>query len=220
MIKEKLKYFYGNTYTNLLSGLIFLLLLTSLVDDQFLIGNILISVGFFTNILLALKTLSLPKKISCYLQILAIASLCFSLINRIFNIHLAGNFFVVVNYIVYVLFIGMSIVIISKHIFNSDKVTGDTLKGGISVYIMIGILWYLFYAIILIIDSHAFSIKTENLTSYHLVYFSYTTLTTLGYGDISPVNEFAMALTNLEGIIGQMYPAIFISRLVSLYTKE
>ena len=105
-------------------------------------------------------------------------------------------------------------------IFNSKKVTGDTVKGGISIYLMIGILWYMFYELILLIDVDAFSIQIENLETYKLVYFSYTTLTTLGYGDISPLNKLAMALANLEAIIGQMYPAIFIARLVTLYDND
>ena len=105
-------------------------------------------------------------------------------------------------------------------ITESKKVTEDTLKGGISIYLMIGILWYMFYELILLIDVDAFSIQIENLETYKLVYFSYTTLTTLGYGDISPLNKLAMALANLEAIIGQMYPAIFIARLVTLYDND
>jgi hypothetical protein len=51
-------------------------------------------------------------------------------------------------------------------------------------------------------------------------YFSFTTLTTLGYGDVSPVNSFAMMLANAEALIGQLYPAIVIAKLVSLYTED
>ena len=54
----------------------------------------------------------------------------------------------------------------------------------------------------------------------NLFYFSFVTLTTLGYGDITPVNNFAMMFTNLEGLCGQLFPAISIATLVSLYKKE
>ncbi|MEM6521441.1 MAG: ion channel, partial [Cyanobacteria bacterium P01_C01_bin.70] len=48
-------------------------------------------------------------------------------------------------------------------------------------------------------------------------HFSFTTLTTLGYGDIIPVSEVALVLANLEAIIGQIYPAVFIAVLVGGY---
>ena len=53
-----------------------------------------------------------------------------------------------------------------------------------------------------------------------MLYFSFTTLTTLGYGDITPVSKMTMTLSNVQAIIGQLYPAIFIARLVGLYTAQ
>ena len=53
------------------------------------------------------------------------------------------------------------------------------------------------------------------LTS-QLIYYSCSTLTTLGYGDIVPINPFARSLANLEAFFGQLYPAILIGRLVTL----
>ncbi len=52
------------------------------------------------------------------------------------------------------------------------------------------------------------------------VYFSFTTLTTLGYGDIIPMSSLAKMLTNFEAIIGQLYPAILISILVGSYLSQ
>jgi hypothetical protein len=57
------------------------------------------------------------------------------------------------------------------------------------------------------------------LTS-QLIYFSCSTLTTLGYGDIVPVNPLARSLANLEAFFGQLYPAILIGRLVTLQMQE
>ena len=54
-------------------------------------------------------------------------------------------------------------------------------------------------------------------TSATLLYFSYTTLTTLGYGDIVPVNEFARVFTSVEAIGGQLFLAVFIARLIGLH---
>ncbi|HCL83429.1 MAG TPA: hypothetical protein DIC22_05605, partial [Chitinophagaceae bacterium] len=55
-----------------------------------------------------------------------------------------------------------------------------------------------------------------NFRRTEFMYFSLTTLTTVGYGDITPVNEYARSLANLESLTGQLYPAILIARLVSM----
>jgi hypothetical protein len=57
---------------------------------------------------------------------------------------------------------------------------------------------------------------TENGTGSALLYFSFTTLTTAGYGDITPVHPLARNLANLESVVGQLYPATLLARLVSL----
>jgi hypothetical protein len=48
------------------------------------------------------------------------------------------------------------------------------------------------------------------------MYFSFVTLTTIGYGDITPIHPFARSLANLEGIFGQLYPATLLARLITL----
>ena len=219
-LRQKIQRIYRNRYTNLLIGLISLLLFASLIDGRFVIGGIIIAIGFLTNILLVLKTLDLPKKVNFYLKIIAIIAFVLSVINQTISFNQSTIFLSFITAIVYIVFLSMAIIIISKNLLNSKEVTADILKGGIAIYIMLGLLWYLFYSLILLIDVDAFNIQAQELNTYELVHFSYTTLTTIGYGDISPVNRFAMFLANLEGMVGQMFPAIFIARLVSLYTQD
>jgi hypothetical protein len=57
-------------------------------------------------------------------------------------------------------------------------------------------------------------------SSTHVLYFSFTTLTTLGYGDIVPVSAIARALTSIEAITGQIYLAVLVARLVGLNIAE
>lgn len=75
-----------------------------------------------------------------------------------------------------------------------------------------------FYKILVNINANSFelSIFIDASPQYQLFYFSFTTLTTLGYGDISPLNSVGMMLSNIEALLGQLFPAIFISKLVSL----
>ncbi|MGH2414162.1 MAG: ion channel [Microcystaceae cyanobacterium] len=114
------------------------------------------------------------------------------------------------------IFMVLAVLIIVRKIFRDRKITGDTLRGGISVYLMLGILWFQIYTMIYTLDSTAFS---RPLTPHQLLYFSFVTLTTVGYGDISPIAPIAMTLANLEAIVGQLYPAIIIARLVALYSS-
>lgn len=121
-----------------------------------------------------------------------------------------------VTVISYAILVLIALVIIITRVLRERAVTADVMFGGICIYMLFGFFWFLLYQLIAVVDPAAF--RTVNKMGYfELLYFSFNTLTTLGYGDIVPVNRFAQALCNLEAIAGQMFPAVFISRLVSLY---
>ena len=97
--------------------------------------------------------------------------------------------------------------------FYSQVVTVDTFLGGISIYFLLGYLWACMFILIESFNPQAFT----TISRIELLYFSFTTITTLGYGDITPQSELAMVLATLEAIVGQMYVTIFIARLVGLH---
>lgn len=117
--------------------------------------------------------------------------------------------------IISILFYIITIYILSRRLFRVRKVTGDTIKGGISAYLLIGFFWATLYGLLIQIDPDAFIVASNK--EMMLVHFSFTTLTTLGYGDIVPNGRFAAVITNAEAIIGQLYLTIFVARLVGLY---
>ena len=90
----------------------------------------------------------------------------------------------------------------------------------ICVYVMIGFLWATIYKTIYIIESQTFNNIDPEKFIQQLGYFSFVTLTTVGYGDISPAYPLTMSLANLEAIVGQLFPAIMIACLVGLYQAE
>jgi hypothetical protein len=109
--------------------------------------------------------------------------------------------------------------VIAMKVFGSHTVTKDRISGAIAFYILAGLVWADAYQLVMLYIPHAFpGIPTLEgaVDRSTWVYFSFATLTTVGYGDIVPVAPIARSLSNLEALIGQLYPAIVLARLVSL----
>jgi len=116
--------------------------------------------------------------------------------------------------------LGLLSVLIGIKVFGAGTVTFDRILGAITLYILIGVVWSEAYQLIGIYEFGAFAgIPPGDLPADRStwIYFSFVTLTTVGYGDITPVAHAARALAILEALIGQLYPAIVLARLVSLY---
>jgi hypothetical protein len=107
-------------------------------------------------------------------------------------------------------------------IFHSQEVTTDTISGAACLYLLIGIIWGEAYGLLehLYPGSFYYSLPMKvgpRITSSFFTYFSFVTLTTIGYGDISPVSEGAKLLVIAEAILGQLYIAIFLARIIATY---
>ncbi len=90
------------------------------------------------------------------------------------------------------------------------------IAGAVAVYLLLGLIWARLYQVVELASPGAFRIpEGETVNGASLTYFSFVTLATLGYGDISPINIVARDLAVLEAIMGQLYLVILISRLVS-----
>ena len=120
----------------------------------------------------------------------------------------------------YLLFFSLTTLSIWFRISKESKINTPVIQGSICIYLLGGIIFSFGYYTVQFFDPQAFSIPSEILGRNSLLYFSFTTLTTVGYGDITPINPFAMTLSNAEAIIGQLYPAIVIGKLVSLHKRD
>ena len=113
--------------------------------------------------------------------------------------------------------------LIVKSIFDEKEVTADMLCGAVISYLLLGIGWTGLYALIMLIDPAAFSISFidgDHGTVSALLYYSFVTLTTLGYGDILPVSEIARTAAFLESVAGVMFASIFVAALVGNWKKS
>jgi hypothetical protein len=105
-------------------------------------------------------------------------------------------------------------------IVSDPSVTTDTLAGAVSAYMLIGITFGIAYSLIDHLVPGAFRDTLEpgkHLTQSEFTFFSFVTMTTVGYGDIVPWDAHARSVAMIEAVIGIMYPAVLISRLVGLH---
>ncbi|WP_172636055.1 potassium channel family protein [Synechococcus sp. PCC 6312] len=122
--------------------------------------------------------------------------------------------------VVHLTFSFMVIQVILKKIFSQQSVTRDSILGGVSVYLLLGFSWSFAYRMLYNLDSSSFNLSKGVDISWELGYFSFVTLTTVGYGDVTPASGVTMALSILEALTGQMYPAIIISCLISQFLNS
>jgi hypothetical protein len=124
------------------------------------------------------------------------------------------------------LFLILVVAAILAHVFRSRHITRETIAGAICAYLLIGATWAHVFSIVENVMPGSFadnSIEADAASgpepirdqSNRFTYFSLVTLTTLGYGDITPVTQPAKNLAALEAIFGQLYLAVLIARLVS-----
>ena len=104
--------------------------------------------------------------------------------------------------------------------FREGPITAYRIQGAVVVYLLVGVAWATAYEVIYLYSPGAFQFANrgpDDVRHAHgLLYYSFVTLTTVGYGDITPVLPVARSLAMCEALIGQLYPAILIARLVSM----
>ncbi|HUK09452.1 MAG TPA: potassium channel family protein [Stellaceae bacterium] len=109
--------------------------------------------------------------------------------------------------------------VVGQVVFGPGRVTSHRVQGAVVLYLHFALIFAYVYALVLFLVPGAFGelvVTTDELVGGKLLYFSFTTLTTVGYGDIVPLHPFARSIANLEAIIGQLYPATLLARIVTL----
>ena len=106
-----------------------------------------------------------------------------------------------------------------KQILFKGKVDTNKMIGSLSLYLLLGLVWTILYLILFQLDPTAFSgveAGSWRQNFAQMAYYSFVTLTTLGYGDVLPLNHVAQFFVYMEAIIGVFYMAIIVSSLISL----
>ena len=112
-----------------------------------------------------------------------------------------------------------------RFVLRAPSVTAEVLCASISAYLMLGLMWTMAYWLVdQLTPGGAFSFNTnagtQSMNGFTGFYFSFVTLSTVGYGDITPVSRIARWLAAMEAMTGLLYVAVLIARLVSLYSSS
>lgn len=166
----------------------------------------------------AIYTVSETKRqgwIALFLAVPMVVSIWADLFGKLQGLVVVGNAFGI-------LFIGYTLVIILSFIVRQKEITPDTIYAGIVGYLLIGVMWALAFLLLEEIQPGSFRIPENNLAEqrYLFYYYSFVTLTTLGYGDVTPATVPASSLSLLEALIGQLYLTILIAILVGVYISQ
>lgn len=125
--------------------------------------------------------------------------------------------------------LGFTTLVLLNSLVRSRDVTVDTVVGGVCVYLLIGVCFAMTYRLLIDASPGAFVSGGQALKaspgdasslSTQLLYFSLITLTTVGYGDITPRSDLAQMFSSSEALLGQLYLAIFIARMMGLYMRS
>jgi hypothetical protein len=202
----------------LLVALALLLIAAPFVEE--IEGGELIVSGLFSLVLLAgVLAVAHRKRVLVIALLLAIPAVAGRWINH-FRPDLAPPAVFLVGGLILISFV---IAHLLRFVLRAPSVTVDVLCASISAYLMLGLMWTMAYWLVdQLTPGGAFSFNTNagarSINGFTGFYFSFVTLSTVGYGDITPVSRIARWLAAMEAMTGLLYVAVLIARLVSLYS--
>ncbi len=196
-------------------------LITSQLSEGILLeSKLLVRAGFFLFTIIAVRSSSLSSMRKSIGYVIASTLLLIAII-MLWSEPAWLILLYTLGATLYMIFV---IALVVNQIFAGGAITVNKILGGVATYIIIGHLWASFYITLYILNPISFQ-HGGVLIAYgdalkQLSYFSFVTLTTIGYGDIIATGTVARILAMLEGLIGQLFPAIFIAKLVSLQIED
>jgi len=130
-----------------------------------------------------------------------------------------------------VAFFVYAIAVLTRHLFRAKRVCFDTMCAAVCTYLLLGILWSMLYSTLDIMHPGSFAflpaevaepdrLRFDDERTVYAMYYSFVTLTTLGYGDIVPSSPMARMLAVLEALTGQLFLAVLVARLVGMTISQ
>jgi Ion channel len=175
--------------------------------------------GIFVTVILISGIYAVSEKKGTFYTaiVIVVFAVAVSWVNRVLNLPpltLVGN-------MLNALFLAFTTIVILIYLFREREVSADVIMGGICVYLLMGLMWAFVFTILESVQPGSFNMPEAfgpGLSSFS--YYSFVTITTLGYGDVTPVSNPARSLALLEAISGHLYIAILIARLVGIHIAQ
>ena len=220
-----------NRFTALLCGLVILLIASPIVNTVRTgppgkLSRVLLLVCFVLMSLSALFAISNSRRHLITAGALSVPALFLQLSDAVKGHDVVRG----LSYGFTILFLGYLVVIVIGSLFRSKSVTADMICASICAYLLIGVCWAFMYSLTNLLlpgsfyvsDAHQLgtSLGMSGTQSGFANYYSFVTLTSLGYGDVVHVNPVSRALSYLEAVLGQIFMAVLVARLVGLQLSQ
>lgn len=208
------KHYRNQPFSYFFVSLLVLILVSPLVEDS-LYGERLLRILFTITLAAAVCAANQQRKtllIACGLALPWLLLTWFSGAGYGTFLDLTTRLlFVTLNLFVFCLII--------LRVIRADVIDVNIVCGGLALYLLLAVNWAVTYSIIEGLEPGSFAAGDAPIAWHQFLYFSLTTITTLGYGDMLPTSPFARIWATMEAVTGVLYIAVLVARLVSLYKK-
>jgi len=208
-------------FSFLLFSLLFLLVVHPFFMGH-LIGTVLLDFVLFIIMVFGIYTVA-DKKVTLIIAVILVVSTfatrwLYDMYDQIDLLLRIAYFFGMVFYV----FIAALILV---HVARAREVTANTIYAALCVYMLLALGWAFAFSLLELFLPGSFNFPDTPAEGHHfilarLIYYSYVTITTVGYGDITPASYPARSLSNVEAIMGQIYMTVLVARLVSLQITQ
>lgn len=204
----------------------FLILLCLIMGNLFLVPivNQFIAVRIVLNLFLTAIAISMVYTLSSKKHHVIVGSLlAIVMLSSLWSQYLyQNNTVAAVGMIAGAFFMVVVIRSIMMFLLKSEEVTDEVIYGAILLYLLAALMWAFIYTFLDLLDPTSFNMPNRSGGGDLLLfqYYSFVTITTLGYGDITPVTEVAKAFSFLEAVVGQLYLVVVVAWLVGMYVSK
>ena len=136
---------------------------------------------------------------------------------------IAGASATAAGFVLGIAMMGFICVVFLSRIYANPVVTSGTVSASLVVYLLLGVIWYQAYQLVeQFLPGSFYGVAASDgvATGGELFYYSFVTLSTLGYGDMGPVSDYARSLAITEAVVGQLYLVVLVASLVGMYITD
>jgi hypothetical protein len=217
-MKRRVAYMRRNRCGVLLAALCFFVLINPVVAGSF--GAVFLALGIVTILMLAMWALRARRRTLLVLGLLALFT-----VNAVAVDRLGEHWLRPATLLVTAMFLGAVTTGLLYYVLDWRPITTDKVFGAVAAYVLIAFTFASLFGLLQQIQPHSFHASPVHAPDEHLdwptmMYFSFTVLTSTGFGEITPVTRMARSLIIIEQVLGVMYVAFLVARLANLYRNS